>query len=85
MAEYESSGLSQRTFCSQHGIKLSTFGYWRTKYLAKKNIPGGGFVSLVPEQGLDVEIRLRYGEVELIFDSGVPVDFLSALVRKLRS
>jgi hypothetical protein len=83
MAEYESSGLSQQTFCAKYGIKRSTFGYWRTKYLAKEKAPGVGFVSLVPGQGWGHEIRLRYGEVELSFDSGVSVDFLAGLVKKL--
>jgi len=29
MSQYEASGLSQRTFCEQHGLAYSTFGYWR--------------------------------------------------------
>ncbi len=29
MSQYEASDLSQRTFCEQHGLAYSTFGYWR--------------------------------------------------------
>jgi transposase-like protein len=29
MAQYEASGLKQRTFCEQHGLAYSTFCYWR--------------------------------------------------------
>ncbi len=29
MAQYEASGLSQKTFCTQHAIGGSTFYYWR--------------------------------------------------------
>lgn len=29
MAQYETSNISQRVFCEQHGIAYSTFGYWR--------------------------------------------------------
>lgn len=36
MAEWESSGLDRTTFCGEHGIKVSKFSYWRTRY--KKSI-----------------------------------------------
>jgi len=29
MSQYEAGDLSQRTFCEQHGLAYSTFGYWR--------------------------------------------------------
>ena len=29
MAQYEASGLKQRTFCEQHGLAYSAFCYWR--------------------------------------------------------
>jgi len=29
MTQYETSNISQRLFCEQHGIAYSTFGYWR--------------------------------------------------------
>jgi transposase-like protein len=29
----ENSGLSQEKFIKHHGISMSTFGYWRKKYL----------------------------------------------------
>ena len=81
---YEHSGMSQQDFCAHHGLKLSTFGYWRTKYLAKENPPEGGFVSLIPEGSMAGEIHLRYGAVELSFTSSVSVEFLVSLVQKLR-
>ena len=29
MAQYEASGLKQRTFCDEHGLAYRTFCYWR--------------------------------------------------------
>lgn len=34
---WESSGKKQKTFCKEHQISISTFAYWRSRYLAKKN------------------------------------------------
>ena len=31
MAQYEASGLKQRTFCERHGLAYSTFSYWRKR------------------------------------------------------
>jgi hypothetical protein len=82
VAEYESSGLTRQDFCEQHNLKLATFTYWRTKYLASKNEPATGFVSLVPEQK-SPGINLHYGDVKLSFGAEVPMDYVVGLVRKL--
>ena len=29
------SGLSREAYCKKHGLKLSTFGYWRKKQVAR--------------------------------------------------
>ena len=28
VAEYQSSGMTQKAFCREHGVALSTLGYW---------------------------------------------------------
>lgn len=85
--EYESSGLSRLEFCSEHGLKVSTFSYWRSKYLARDAESGSGFVSLVPE-GLSSGatsggITLEYGGVVLRLGKEVSADYVVSLVHKL--
>lgn len=36
--EWEKSGLSQNRFCEENKIRLSTFQYWRGKFIQVKNI-----------------------------------------------
>ena len=30
---WDSSGLTQKNFCLQEGVSVSTFGYWRKRYI----------------------------------------------------
>ena len=36
--EFLSSGLTRREFCSQRGMPLTTFDYWRTKLRSKPRL-----------------------------------------------
>lgn len=60
---WKSSGKTQKIFCQEHNLKLSTLAYWIAK---KKRIeePSGGFVPI------DVGGEL-YQAVELIYPNGV--------------
>lgn len=76
---WEESGQSQREFCREHGLKLATFGYWRTQYLRSKK-RHAGFVTLEPEQVADrVTLRWSGAELELAADA----DFVADLLVKL--
>jgi hypothetical protein len=44
--EWEESKLSQSAFCKQQTINLSTFGYWRSVFLADKNQEKNKFIPL---------------------------------------
>lgn len=44
IAAWEKSGQNQVDFCAAHGVSVSKFGYWRTKWLASG-------VALPPEPG----------------------------------
>ncbi len=82
MVEYEASGLARSAFCAERGIKLCTFSYWRTKYLASKRGGDPGFVSLVPEVAVS-GVELHYGEIRLCFGPEVGLDYLACLMQKL--
>lgn len=80
---YESSGLSRQEFCLEHGLKASTFSYWRSKYLARDEESVSGFVSLVPDGLPSGEITLEYGGVTLRMGKEVTADYVASLVHKL--
>lgn len=63
LSSYESSGLSQKTFCEQHGLKLSTFSYWR-RALRRQTSEPGKFVEVVSWDGTErLEVNLPSGIV----------------------
>jgi hypothetical protein len=73
---WEDSGLSQRAFCHAQGLKLASFGYWRTQYL-KSLEPEPGFVGLEPEsQSEGVKLRVGGVELELAADANFVADVL---------
>lgn len=76
---WEESGLSQRAFCVEQGLKLATFGYWRTQYL-KSREPEPGFVALRPEARAE-GVKLRLGGVEL--ELAADADFVADVLLKL--
>lgn len=70
MAQYESSHISQRLFCEQHGIAYSTFGYWRKQLRQSASLekPSAALVefpmlSREPVQAWRVELDLGQGVV----------------------
>jgi len=60
---WRQSGLSQRAFAEELGMKLATFSYWvsRTKEAEKKR----GFIPLLPGQNFSTS------EMEITYPNGV--------------
>lgn len=75
---WEQSGENQKLFCSERGIKIGTFGYWRKKYLESQ----GGFIELKGERNPSRVALIRTGSVELELD--LPTSELANLVKQLR-
>lgn len=82
IAAYENSDQSQAIFCAHHGLKQSTFSYWRGKYLRAGQEEEPRFVNLVP-QASACGISLQYGGVDVRFGSEVSLEVVAELVRKL--
>jgi transposase-like protein len=68
MAQYEASGLKQRTFCEQHGLAYSTFCYWRKQLRQSLSIENHSEhlfelprLSVDKDPGWRVEIDLGHG------------------------
>ena len=44
--QWQASQMTKKEFCRHHQIKLSTFGYWNTRYRRSCKEPAGGFVQI---------------------------------------
>lgn len=84
VAQWQSSGETQKAFCTQHNVPVSVFAYWLRRYRdhrAEERDESGGFVpvhmatsgSFAIEMALPSGVVLRFGQV-------VPVGYLKALL-----
>ena len=79
--QWEESGKDQATFCKEIGVTVSTFGYWRTKYLrALKSGRPGGFVEIKPSSSMSIEIVYPNGVILRLPQSSSTSE-LKALIR----
>ena len=73
---WKQSGLAQRAYCLQEGIKLPTFSYWVQK--SKNEVAqSGGFIALKKD---DVAVQNKY---EILYPNGVIVRLDTASVGEL--
>lgn len=86
--QWEKSGLSQKEFCAERGIKSHVFWYWLRQYRNRKQKPEKAvkdFITLEVEsnlhQALMAEIIYPDG-TRLIFKEGVGMKFLQGLLPK---
>lgn len=84
---YDASGLSQKEFCRQQGICLSTFTYWRKT--RRKDVAGTpkGFhpVRVVPGAVTQsTVVRLPCG-IEVVLSAGSSAQDVAELIGLLRS
>jgi len=68
MNAWEKSGLSQKTYCNEQGIKLATFGLWRKRLRAteQKHISFIKASSRIQEEGTPRNVVLQ-----LVLPNGV--------------
>ncbi len=79
--DFHKSGKSQKDFCSETGIKSSTFSYWIKKKRMSEN-PKEAFLKVEPTASLPED------QVEIIYPNGVrlkikekELSVISALIR----
>ena len=76
IADYQSSGLTQRKFCTQRGVTCSSLAYWMVKLKQRSTVPSASsdsiplFVDVTPSattspsaQDWDVELEFANGMV----------------------
>lgn len=61
VAEWRSSGMTQKAFCREAGIKPGTFSYWVSR---SRQGDKSGFAELLPE---------RVTELEVVYPNGVKI------------
>jgi transposase len=81
IAECEHSGLSQRVYCKKHGIRLSTFYYWKKRLLKADN---NQFVKLsTDEYKAEIWKLIIPGEVRIIFQKAARLETIMAVLEAL--
>jgi hypothetical protein len=86
--DYEGTGLSQREFCEQRGLRFTTFRNWLYRLRHQRGprravkAGAGQFVQLVPA-GLKPGMlcKVHYGRVEVLFSDLPPTEYLGNLLR----
>lgn len=73
VAEWRGSGMTQKEFCLEAGIKLGTFSYWVSRSRESEK----GFIPLTPERTHQTK------EVELTYPNGVKIKVASGDVKTL--
>lgn len=80
MKAYEQSGMTQRTFCEEHGLAYSTFSSWRRR-LSRENA-----VVLAAPRFVEIEIpqpaprvRVQLGCVSVDFETLPPPAWVAEL------
>lgn len=73
--EWKSSGICQEEFCREHGIKIGTFGYWRTKYLKQQEPATPSFIPVQPSE--------PDGAVEITYPNGVKIRLMEYTAESL--
>lgn len=82
MTVWESSQEPREQFCKRHGVSLSTFSYWRTKYRKENNSSEptqGSFIGLQPQLSESLEICYPNG-VRIRLSQGSSLADLQALI-----
>lgn len=86
---WEQSGLSQKEFCIQHGLKPHILCYWRQRYQdqAQSAIQSAnGFVSIEMDQEIDQSVLAEViypNGTRVVFKERVRLGFLQGLLSKV--
>ena len=81
LEEWENCNESREAFCQRHHLQLSTFGYWRTKYVQANKLPrASGFVKLSPPLQDPLEVEYPNG-VKLRLPANTSLADLQALIQ----
>lgn len=82
--ECQSSGLSNKEYCRQHGISEKSYYYW----LKKLRIAAAGgmpqIVEMEPPSGMEDKMYIRIRGAELTLPAGTDAETIGAILRSLQ-
>jgi hypothetical protein len=88
---FEQTNQQASRFCANRGIRAKTFAWWRWRLRDTSARPRSrDEVKLLPvavverERGSDTRVVLSVADVEIRFDLGADVNYVAALVARLR-
>lgn len=82
IGDWQQSGLSQKAFCSQFGLRYHVFHYWYKVYRNQGGLPGTSFIKLevTPPTGTaSAELICTDGK-RVVFHQPVSAGYLKALI-----
>ena len=82
--ECQSSGLSNKEYCRQHGISEKSYYYWLRKLrsAAAESIPQ--IVEMEPPATVEDKVYIRFRGAELTLPAGTDVEAIAAVLRSLQ-
>lgn len=87
IAEWETSGLSQSTFCKQHGLVYGTFIYWRShlKKITDAEQPAVSFLAVTCKPAKQSTLILKLnGQHNIELKSGFDSELLRQVVQAVQ-
>jgi hypothetical protein len=88
---FEQTDQQASRFCASRGIRAKTFAWWRWRLRdTSPRSRNRDDVKLLPvavverERGSDTRVVLSVADVEIRFDVGADVDYVAALIARLR-
>jgi len=88
---FEQTDQQASRFCASRGIRAKTFAWWRWRLRdTSPRSRNRDDVKLLPvavverESGSDARVVLLVADIEIRFDLGADVDYVAALVARLR-
>ena len=82
--ECQSSGLSNKEYCRQHGISEKSYYYWLKKLrtAVAGNMPQ--IVEMEPPSGMEDKVYIRIRGAELTLPAGTDAEAITAILRSLQ-
>lgn len=79
--QWKQSGKSQQTFCAQHNLKVSTFGYWVARKKRSQTQPGGFGLIDVTGTSSDDQVGITYPNGVKLTVSARDLELISRLIQ----
>jgi hypothetical protein len=84
LAEWHSSGVSQKKFCEQNGLAINTFHYWKRKINSPSHI--SAFIKIKASVKDNQRILIIHpAGIRLSVNRGVPGSTIAALIETLEA